>query len=84
MECGTASAKTVIQKILDLQIYSSLKDQMVWDGSFSGDFSVASAWAAIRQIRNYLFVEKLVWSSIVPLKVSFFHLAPVAEMVAFR
>nr|XP_027118574.1 uncharacterized protein LOC113735787 [Coffea arabica] len=41
-----------VSKILPLQIFPALKDQMVWKGSSSGDFSVSSALEGLRQKRN--------------------------------
>nr|XP_027062972.1 uncharacterized protein LOC113689393 [Coffea arabica] len=40
--------------------------------SSSGTFTVASAWEQVRCKRNLSMVHSLVWSSVVPLKVSFF------------
>nr|XP_027127723.1 uncharacterized protein LOC113743824 [Coffea arabica] len=45
---------------------------MVWTPSTNGNFSVASAWGDIRQKRNISWIDRWVWGSIVPLRVSFF------------
>lgn len=54
------------QWLPELQIFPSEKDQIVWKGSFTGNFTVASAFEGLRAKRNYSLVDKLVWSSIIP------------------
>ena len=62
----------IVAKVLALQIFPGLKDQMVWGASSSGEFSVASAWEQVRRKRHLSAIRALIWSSVVPLKVSFF------------
>lgn len=63
---------SIVSVILQLQIFSGEKDQIVWEGSSSGNFTVASAFEGLRQTRNVSLVDKLVWSPIIPLKLFFF------------
>nr|XP_027075967.1 uncharacterized protein LOC113699817 [Coffea arabica] len=47
-------------------------DCMVWASSPSGEFSTASAWDLIHQRRTPSLMDDLLWSNVVPLKMSFF------------
>ncbi|XP_027090403.2 uncharacterized protein [Coffea arabica] len=62
----------IVAQILKLRIFPGLKDMMVWGVSSMGKFSVASSWAHVRCKRALFSVYTLIWSSVVPLKVSFF------------
>lgn len=62
----------VVARITQVRLYPEYEDFMVWTPSSSGYFSVASAWEALRQRRNSSFIDSRLWSSLVPLKISFF------------
>ncbi|XP_071939022.1 uncharacterized protein [Coffea arabica] len=62
----------LVSKILELRIFPNMQDQMIWAASPSGSFTVSSAWDVLRSKRNRSVIDSLVWSSVVPLKVSFF------------
>nr|XP_027088507.1 uncharacterized protein LOC113709854 [Coffea arabica] len=61
----------VIQAIKDTPFDVSQKDRMVWLPSPTGCFSVKSAWEVLRQKRQYSLVDSLLWSSVLPMKMSF-------------
>lgn len=44
----------------------------MWLPSSNGEFSVSLAWEALHQCRNASLVDKFVWDSKIPLKISFF------------
>ena len=62
----------LISRIVDIQLFPNEADRMVWSPSSSGDFSVKSAWHELRQRRNISLVDKAIWTSFLPLKISFF------------
>ncbi|XP_071900993.1 uncharacterized protein [Coffea arabica] len=62
----------IVTQILKLRIFLGRKDKMVWGASSSGAFTVASAWEQLWCEKNLSTVHSLVWSTVVPLKVSFF------------
>lgn len=62
----------VVQSILQLAPKMQEEDRMVWVPSSVGDFMVASIWHLIRQKRNIAVSDKLLWNSMLPIKISFF------------
>ena len=62
----------LVQQITSIHFSLDRDDVMVWTPSTNGNFSVASAWGDIRQKRNISWIDRWVWGSIVPLRVSFF------------
>nr|XP_027099048.1 uncharacterized protein LOC113718336 [Coffea arabica] len=61
----------LVSKVMELRIFPNMQDQMIWAASPSGSFTVSSAWDVLRSTHNRSVVDSLVWSSVVPLKVSF-------------
>ena len=64
--------EAVVQRIATIFFSPEQDDVMVWVPSPNGDFSVSSAWEAIRPKRSISLVDHYVWGPVVPLKVSFF------------
>ncbi|XP_027098924.2 uncharacterized protein [Coffea arabica] len=62
----------VIRAIKDIPFDLSQKDRLVWSLSPSGTFSVKSAWELLRQRRHHSLVDSLLWSPVLPAKMSFF------------
>nr|XP_027124187.1 uncharacterized protein LOC113740870 [Coffea arabica] len=62
----------LVSMILELQIFPAERDQLVWKGSPSGEFSVSTAWEELRHKRNGSLLCKFIWSSALPKKLSFF------------
>ncbi|XP_071917045.1 uncharacterized protein [Coffea arabica] len=62
----------LVSKILDLHIFPNTRDPMIWAASPSGSFTVSSAWEVLRSKYNRSAIDSLVWSSVVPLKISLF------------
>ena len=62
----------LVSMILERQIFPAERDQLVWKGSPSGEFSVSTAWEELRHKRNGSLLCKFIWSSALPKKLSFF------------
>ncbi|XP_027171434.1 uncharacterized protein LOC113771000 [Coffea eugenioides] len=61
-----------VSLVLQQQIFPDLQDQMVWEGSVSGEFTIVSAVEDLRRKGNTSLVSKYIWSSALPKKMSFF------------
>ncbi|XP_027157997.1 uncharacterized protein LOC113759614 [Coffea eugenioides] len=61
----------VVRAIEEVYFHSSVKDEFVWLSSNSGSFTITSIWECIRHRRNVSVVDSLLWSSTLPLKLSF-------------
>lgn len=62
----------IVDYILQLQVFPKLPDRMVWTESSSRNFIVSSAWELVRPKQNFSVVYSLIWSPVIPLKISFF------------
>nr|XP_027127722.1 uncharacterized protein LOC113743823 [Coffea arabica] len=62
----------LVSKILELRIFPNTRDQMIWAASPSGSFTMSSAWEVLLSKHNWSTIDSLVWSSVVPLKISLF------------
>ena len=54
------------------RVYSDVEDQVVWTKSKHGRFSVKSLHKALELARQGDFPARVIWDSLVPLRVSFF------------
>ena len=56
-----------------------MKDQVVWTRSKVSRFSVKSLYKALEPERQWDFPARVIWNSLVPLRVSFFCLGGYVE-----
>ncbi|XP_027071842.1 uncharacterized protein [Coffea arabica] len=61
----------LVQQIQKVDLYPNQDHHMVWAVSPSGLFTTKSAWDLIRQKRIPSLLDDLLWSNVVPLKMSF-------------
>ena len=65
--------QNIIPAILDKPVPTEHQsDEVVWIAATSGQFSLASAFHEVRQVRNTSLMFATVWQNPIPLKVSFF------------
>nr|XP_027107336.1 uncharacterized protein LOC113727394 [Coffea arabica] len=64
--------QSLLTEILEIPFDPFRKDRRVWGLSSSSEFSVSSAWEALRQKRNISLVDKFIWDPVIPGKISFF------------
>ena len=69
--------------VLKVPFSQHQEDQMVWYLSSFGDFLMSSTWELVCQRRNISLIDKLVWNSITPLKISFICMAFVATLTSY-
>ena len=61
------------------RVFNDVEDQVVWTKSKDGRFSVKSLYKALEPERQGDFPARVIWNSLVPLRVSFFCLGGYVE-----
>ena len=62
----------LVNTISKLHLDLDQEDKIVWLPSSMGEFSITSAWSALRPRKDSTMIHQIVWCPILSLKLSFF------------